>query len=419
MPVFTNLLSSGGNGISSGDAGYHDGITCEKVLLRKLINTASFGYDGNVFYIRSTTDGNNIYIFRYGYGLYKFNGTTLTQMSLPVGNVGYLKGCTIIWHNGALHMIGGIERSSSSSDPTCIYDHYRYNGSSWTKISTLPVPMYYGSAVVYDGKLLIIENLHEADDNRSSDNDYYTNHKFAVYQFNDSTNTWSQFGPDIISGETEQRTIPGLYTDGKSLFVNRSYKLSFDTVITQRFKYVNNNWLYWGENEECPGNGVNNNSKYDKLFGKSIYMGYSDIKVLRESTSWDPYNPRCNYRFNNPLCVMNGEVYAIESGGRTIEKYTPANIFNLPAGATIYTNDTEYAKINGSKTLDKESTVIIANKPGTYATVMIGNTVIYMQADVTNHRVYGIKGMVVNNTKIESTGLKTIPNIEYSISVDY
>ena len=419
MPCFTNLISSDNGSILSGGSSYYKDITYENVLVRRTITTANIGVDNTTFSIRSTTDGTNIYIFRYAYGLYKFNGTTITEMPLPVDSVTYLKGCTIIWHNGALHMIGGIQRDSSSTDPTCIYDHYKYTSSGWVKVSTLPVPMYYGSAVDYKGTLLIIENLHEADDNRSGDGDYYTNHKFAVYQFNDSSNTWSQFGPDIISGRTEHIAIPGLYTDGKSLFVNRCYKLYFDTAIDEKYKYTNNGWVFWGENDENPGNGNNHNNKFDHLQGRAIYLSSGNIKVLKNSVSWEDYNPNCIYRFRNPLCVMSDEIYSIAYIGRYVEKYTPAMMFNLPAGTTIYTNDTEIAGINGSRTLTSDDTITIANKPGIYATVMIGNTVVYMQADVASHRVYAFKGMTVNGTKIKSDGLAVIPNIEYSISVDY
>lgn len=416
MPCFTNLISGGGT--SSGGGSYCKDITGERVLIRKEIPTATMGSDNSSFYIRSTTDGTNIYIFRYAYGLYKFNGTTITQMTLPVDNVTYLTGCTIIWHNGTLHMIGGIKRSSSSTDPTCIYDHYKYTPTGWVKLSTLPVPMYHGSAVVYNGKLLIIENLHEADDNRSGDGDYYTNHKFAVYQFNDSTNKWSQFGPDIVSGRTEHRSIPALYTDGKSLFATRSFIPYVSSVTSQLYKYTPNGWIIWGENVNTPGNGDNNNSKYVNLLGNATFLKYDDIFVSRDTISWESYNPKCNFRFNCPLEVVNGEVYAISNDrNRIVERYTPATVFNLPAGATIYTNDTVLAGINGSKTLSSDDTITIANKPGIYATVVVGDILIYMQSDTRTHRVYGLRGMVINNTKVVSNGLITVPNIEHAIAV--
>ena len=68
---------------------------------------------------------------------YKYNGSSWTSVSTLPYNFNY--GSAVV-HNNEIHILGGGNGQTK---------HYKYNGSSWTSVSTLPYNFYYGSAVVF------------------------------------------------------------------------------------------------------------------------------------------------------------------------------------------------------------------------------------------------------------------------------
>ena len=79
---------------------------------------------------------------------YKWDGSTWTSVStLPFS---FYYGSAVVY-NGEIHILGGNGGSSIS--------HYKWNGSSWAKVSTLPYIFYEGSAVVYDKSIYIIGTI--------------------------------------------------------------------------------------------------------------------------------------------------------------------------------------------------------------------------------------------------------------------
>ena len=77
---------------------------------------------------------------------YKWDGTSWTQVStLPYD---FCNGSAVVCNN-EIHILGG----SNSSYRT---NHYKWDGSSWTEVSTLPYNFYNGSAVVYNNAIHIL-----------------------------------------------------------------------------------------------------------------------------------------------------------------------------------------------------------------------------------------------------------------------
>ena len=84
-------------------------------------------------------------------GEYFYNGEKIsvenhlhkTDVKLPYD---FYWGSAVVY-NGEIHILGG--RGGTDK-------HYKWNGSSWTSVSTLPYPFYYGSAVVYNGEIHIL-----------------------------------------------------------------------------------------------------------------------------------------------------------------------------------------------------------------------------------------------------------------------
>ena len=81
-----------------------------------------------------------------GQKMYKLNDDLklVSYGTLPV-TVEMGRGCLII-HNGEIHILG------SSSYNT----HYKYDGTSWTNVSTIPYYFYQGAAVSYNNSIIII-----------------------------------------------------------------------------------------------------------------------------------------------------------------------------------------------------------------------------------------------------------------------
>ena len=75
---------------------------------------------------------------------YKYNGTSWTSVSSLSDS--FCDGSAVVYNN-EIHILGSSGGQTS---------HYKYNGSSWTSVSTLPYNFYYGSAVVYNNEIHIL-----------------------------------------------------------------------------------------------------------------------------------------------------------------------------------------------------------------------------------------------------------------------
>ena len=75
---------------------------------------------------------------------YKYDGSSWTSVStLPYK---FYQSSAVVYNN-ELHILGGNNSSTN---------HYKYDGSSWTSVSTLPYNFYRGSAVVYNNEIHIL-----------------------------------------------------------------------------------------------------------------------------------------------------------------------------------------------------------------------------------------------------------------------
>ena len=85
-------------------------------------------------------------------GLYAWSkseiGSELQQLNKSVSTLPYnfYYGSAVVL-NGEIHILGGSVGASN---------HYKWDGTSWTKVSTLPYNFYQGSAIVLDGEIHIL-----------------------------------------------------------------------------------------------------------------------------------------------------------------------------------------------------------------------------------------------------------------------
>ena len=77
---------------------------------------------------------------------YKYNGTSWTSVStLPYD---FHDSSAVVYKN-EIHILGGGDGNTQKY-------HYKYNGSSWKSVSTLPYYFRSGSAVVYNDEIHIL-----------------------------------------------------------------------------------------------------------------------------------------------------------------------------------------------------------------------------------------------------------------------
>ena len=77
---------------------------------------------------------------------YKYNGTYWSRVStLPYD---FYDGSAVVLNN-EIHILGGSDSGNYTK-------HYKYNGTYWSRVSTLPYNFYNGSAVVYNGEIHIL-----------------------------------------------------------------------------------------------------------------------------------------------------------------------------------------------------------------------------------------------------------------------
>ena len=168
--------------------------------------------DGTVW--RAKVLNNKIYALGYyssnTYAMY-FDGSTWKTFSKPTNGAGF---CITIYDN-SLHCLGGNKT---------LKNHYKYNGSTWTSISTLPYNFYSGThAETNNNELHIFGGTSVASDAWNDVLNYHYKYNDGVWtrindlpikKFRQGTSETLDNGILIIGGETY------LYTHNNSLATN-------------------------------------------------------------------------------------------------------------------------------------------------------------------------------------------------------
>lgn len=127
----------GGNNASSGNVTYHIKWNGTEWVTASTVPIAFV--DG-----RAAVLGDELHLISGDYH-YLFNGTSWSEQTLPSGVSA--AGSSIVVYNDQLHILGGTSNKTI---------HYKYNGTRWVSVSTLPRNLVKGVAIVYNGDLHII-----------------------------------------------------------------------------------------------------------------------------------------------------------------------------------------------------------------------------------------------------------------------
>ena len=132
---------------------------------------------------------------------YKYDGTSWSNVStLPYS---FYNGCAVVY-NDEIHILGSQNGSYTKY-------HYKYDGTSWSKVSTLPYSFYNGCAVIYHNEIHILGG-------------YYAPEARYHYKF-DGTN-WESV-----------TTLPYVFCDGGAVVYNDEIHILNSSKTPYRFHY--------------------------------------------------------------------------------------------------------------------------------------------------------------------------------------
>ena len=80
-------------------------------------------------------------------GHYKYDGSSWTKIDTRLGS--YCINNAIVSYKDSIHSIGG----GSNTSFTWLQYHYRWNGTSWSKLTDTPFSGYNGRAITYNDEL--------------------------------------------------------------------------------------------------------------------------------------------------------------------------------------------------------------------------------------------------------------------------
>ena len=202
---------------------------------------------------------------------YKYNGSSWTEVStLPYK---FYQGSAVVFNN-EIHILGGSDGTTK---------HYKYNGSSWSRVSTLPYSFTYGSAVVLNNEIHILGS--------SSD--------IKHYKYNGSS--W-----------TEVSTLPYSFYQGGAVVLNNEIHILGGYYSYYRNKHYKYNGSSWSEASTLPY----------KFYQGSVVVFNNEIHILGSSdgitkhykyngSSWSGVSTLPYSFYNGSAVVFNNEIHIL------------------------------------------------------------------------------------------------------------
>ena len=173
---------------------------------------------------------------------YKFNGTSWTKVStLPYE---FYDGSAVVLNN-EIHILGG-----SGGDQ----NHYKFNGTSWTKVSTLPSKFYCGSAVVLNNEIHILGGfIYNTTGHYKLNGTSWTKVSTLPYEFYYGSAVVLNNKIHILGGEgstyggyhrslngtswTKVSTLPYTFTRGSAVVLNNEIHIMGSDALTDYYEY--------------------------------------------------------------------------------------------------------------------------------------------------------------------------------------
>lgn len=219
---------------------------------------------------------------------YKWDGTSWINMgTLPHG---YGDG-NIVALNNEIHILGSYDYGKETR-------HYKWDGTSWTSVSTLPYAFEYGGAVVYNNEIHILGRY-----NTSSTDAYSTSH----YKWN---------GTEWVSVST----LPYTFNCGVAVVYNDEIHILGSYNSTCRKYHYKWNGTEWVEVSTLPHKYVAyntaaivyNNELY--IIGANESASYHIDKFYKwNGEEWTHVSELPVYFDNNPVVVYENKIHVFKS----------------------------------------------------------------------------------------------------------
>lgn len=144
---YVKLPSAGGISVKINGLEYNKDLNLRSVFrsrIGSMDNMSNFSYgdrpvvhNSKIYYLHPATYGSS----------YTWDGTTFSTISMPFPYSG--SGFSVVNYNNEIHILGGGGSTTQNS-------HYRWNGTNWESVSTLPYAFVDGCAVVYNNEIHIL-----------------------------------------------------------------------------------------------------------------------------------------------------------------------------------------------------------------------------------------------------------------------
>lgn len=243
---------------------------------------------------------------------YKWNGTSWSEVStLPYG---FIDGSAVIY-NGEIHILGGgIISGGSTVDIN--KSHYKWNGTSWESVSTLPYDLFGSCAVVYNDEIHIFGTPGAP--------------PLAYYHYKWDGTTWSNVS-----------TTPISFSAGDAVVYNNELHIMKGT---NHYKWDGTTW----SNVSTIPISVGGNGAV--VYNGAIHVLYDTNHYKWDGTSWSEVSSTLPYSQTNAgVIVYNDEIHMLggnNSSGNSTKHYEVYKETYIPA---VYT---QILPVTGLKTTD-------------------------------------------------------------------
>ena len=250
----------------------------------------------------------------YGKYHYKWDGTTWTRLDdLPYW---FSNGSAVVY-NGEIHIFGGNGSGYYKKE------HYKFDGSTWTQLDDLPCDFEGGSAIVYNNEIYLLGNSFSTNTNNKS-----------FYKFDGST--WTQL--DDLPYEFNGRTTI-VYNDdihilgGNSTNAKNHYKLIFakDKLISFTIDSDKTIPFVTIDDEASSTDTVYSSSKVEEIIDDKIFPAITEdgdslcinSLNLQNENLWSEVSslPYSRSSYGYPMVVLNDEIHILGSDTSSTHHY--------------------------------------------------------------------------------------------------
>ena len=282
--------------------------------------SAAVVYKNEIHMLGGIYRGNDTSYTKYHY---KYDGTSWSNVStLPYS---FYNGCAVVY-NDEIHILGSKNSSHTR-------DHYKYDGTSWSKVSTLPYSFYNGRAVVYNDEIHIL----------GSQNGSYTKYHYKY----DGT-SWSKVSTlpyDFYNGcavvyHNEIHILGGYYAP-EARYHYKFDGTNWESVTTLPYVFCDGGAVVYNDEIHILNSSKTPYRFHYRIRGKSVIESCNGTKI---AIYQNPNNAAGVYATNFISGVpITGENNKFPSGFDDV--YYIDDSGNVEESPTYYGNGTQWIKL--------------------------------------------------------------------------